>query len=98
MLMAKALHKNLDQKIDPAYEYDVESFFWVAMWVVFCCGEITPDCSIRKWTTCQAPTLVLQKDGSDVWFDECESSEIVEIRMVWRRWSPCHQAFPGVEV
>ena len=33
------------------YEHEVESFFWVAIWVVFCCGDkpLAPDCPLLKW-------------------------------------------------
>ena len=49
------------------YEHDVESLFWVVMWVVFCCGnkplapECPLDCPLLTWDKVDRVTFVRRK-------------------------------------
>lgn len=89
VFMACALLDSIDgEGIPHVYEHDVESFFWVAMWVVFCRGKkcLKPKCPLLKWDKMDAGSFAAVKQRSfSLWFSKLESSQN---RREWEQWNP----------
>jgi hypothetical protein len=93
--MACALLRSMGGKgIQHVYEHDVESFFWVAMCVLFHCRNehLEPKCPLRQWDTISAESFARVKEKSfSKWFSCLRSSRDVNIRNEWKRWNPFFQ-------
>jgi hypothetical protein len=76
------------ERIPWVYEYDVESFFWVAMWVVFCSGDkpLAPNFPLLKWGTMDNWPFWRYRTDLLEWLALLDS----KLDTLWEPWSPLY--------
>jgi len=74
------------------YEHDVESVFWVAMWVVFCSGDepLARNCPLTRKDTSDLNSFVKEKRYFWYWFHCLQRSSDARVRTEHKRWKPLH--------
>jgi hypothetical protein len=86
LFMARVMHVVRWGSIAQSYELDVESFLWVAMWVVSCSGDTSfaPDIPLLRWGTDKLSVLRRKTKSFVLFF----CSKDAKLQKLWEPWRP----------